>query len=41
MNAKWTPKNITIENNSLVDTEWGIVYGKSKPPCKSIQQRRS
>lgn len=27
LNKQWTPKNITIENNSLVDTEWGIVYG--------------
>ncbi|MEZ9205533.1 polysaccharide lyase 6 family protein [Vibrio splendidus] len=27
LNKQWTPKNITIENNSLVDTEWGIIYG--------------
>ncbi|GAM57772.1 alginate lyase precursor [Vibrio ishigakensis] len=27
LNKQWTPKNITIENNTLVDTEWGIVYG--------------
>ena len=27
LNKQWTPQNITIENNSLVDTEWGIVYG--------------
>lgn len=27
LNKQWTPKNITIENNTLVDTEWGIIYG--------------
>ncbi|MGY3569852.1 polysaccharide lyase 6 family protein [Vibrio paucivorans] len=27
LNKQWTPKNITVKNNSLVDTEWGIVYG--------------
>ncbi|MEZ9854351.1 polysaccharide lyase 6 family protein [Vibrio breoganii] len=27
LNKQWTPKNIAIENNTLVDTEWGIVYG--------------
>lgn len=27
LNKQWTPKNITIENNSLVDTQWGIIYG--------------
>jgi poly(beta-D-mannuronate) lyase len=27
LNKQWTPKNITIRNNTLVDTEWGIVYG--------------
>ncbi|MGR5284146.1 polysaccharide lyase 6 family protein [Vibrio maritimus] len=27
LNKQWTPKNITINNNTLVDTEWGIVYG--------------
>ncbi|MGR5542500.1 alginate lyase, partial [Vibrio campbellii] len=26
-NKQWTPKNITINNNTLVDTEWGFVYG--------------
>ncbi|MFA0439032.1 polysaccharide lyase 6 family protein [Vibrio sp. 10N.222.51.C12] len=27
LNKQWTPKNIDIANNTLVDTEWGIVYG--------------
>ncbi|MCG9789906.1 polysaccharide lyase 6 family protein [Vibrio mediterranei] len=27
LNKQWTPKNIDIENNTFVDTEWGIVYG--------------
>ncbi len=27
LNKQWTPKSITIRNNTLVDTEWGIVYG--------------
>ncbi|MBM7036614.1 polysaccharide lyase 6 family protein [Vibrio ulleungensis] len=27
LNKQWTPKNITIRNNTLTDTEWGIVYG--------------
>lgn len=27
LNKQWTPKNITINNNTLVDTEWGFVYG--------------
>ncbi|MCF7496471.1 polysaccharide lyase 6 family protein [Vibrio sp. L5-1] len=27
LNKQWTPKNSTIENNSLVDTQWGIIYG--------------
>ncbi|MGF1826958.1 polysaccharide lyase 6 family protein [Vibrio splendidus] len=27
LNKQWTPKNITIEYNSLVDTQWGIIYG--------------
>ncbi|WP_234497424.1 polysaccharide lyase 6 family protein [Vibrio maritimus] len=27
LNKQWTPKNIDIENNTFVDTEWGMVYG--------------
>ncbi len=27
LNKQWTPKNVTINNNTLIDTEWGIVYG--------------
>ncbi|QIA65747.1 alginate lyase [Vibrio astriarenae] len=27
LNKQWTPKNITVSNNTLVDTEWGFVYG--------------
>ncbi|MDR9825357.1 polysaccharide lyase 6 family protein [Vibrio sp. FNV 38] len=27
LNKQWTPKNITVKNNTLVDTEWGFVYG--------------
>jgi poly(beta-D-mannuronate) lyase len=27
LNKQWTPKNISIRNNTLIDTEWGIVYG--------------
>ncbi|WP_295891329.1 polysaccharide lyase 6 family protein [uncultured Vibrio sp.] len=27
LNKQWTPKNITIASNTMVDTEWGIVYG--------------
>ncbi|WP_047049541.1 polysaccharide lyase 6 family protein [Vibrio mexicanus] len=27
LNKQSTPKNITINNNTLIDTEWGFVYG--------------
>lgn len=27
LNKQWTPKNIQIHHNTLVDTEWGMVYG--------------
>ena len=27
LNKQWTPKNITVANNTIVDAEWGIVHG--------------
>lgn len=27
LNKQWTPKNITVANNTIVDAEWGMVHG--------------
>ena len=27
LNKQWTPKNITIANNTVVDAQWGMVHG--------------
>lgn len=27
LNKQWTPKNVTIANNTIVDAEWGMVHG--------------
>ncbi|PKF60561.1 alginate lyase [Psychromonas sp. psych-6C06] len=27
LNKQWTPKNITITNNTIYDADWGIVHG--------------
>ena len=27
LNKQWTPKNVQISNNTVVDAEWGIVHG--------------
>ncbi len=39
LNKQWTPKT-SPSKTTLVDTEWGIVYG-NQSHRKSIQQRRS
>ncbi|MGZ9899275.1 polysaccharide lyase 6 family protein [Shewanella gaetbuli] len=27
LNKQWTPKNITVSHNSLIDNQWGIIHG--------------
>lgn len=27
LNKQWTPKNVTISNNSLINNQWGIIHG--------------